>query len=87
MNNEPITLLSSNIKWKGNIGTTTASDHLVLSNRRSGGRIQVESVRTGAIRTYEVDKNDGGYEDGWDGEYVVYTDNLWDGTKLIIWNY
>jgi hypothetical protein len=85
--NEPITLLSSNIKWKGNIGTTTASDHFVLRDRKSPDRIQVKSERTGAIRTYEIDRNDGGFEYGWDGEYTVFTDNLWDGTKLIIWNY
>jgi len=40
----------------------------------------------GKTRFYELDSSAPGYEDGWDGEYKVYTDNLFDGTRIVILN-
>lgn len=50
-------------------------------------RFSITSTRTGKTRFYELDTNAPGYEDGWDGEFKVYTDNLFDGTRITIFNY
>ena len=76
---------SDQFTWKNGIGTaelsTLGKDIGHLS------RFTIKSTRTNHTRTYELDTQSPGYEDGWDGEYRQYTDNLFDGTKVIIWNY
>lgn len=76
---------SSQFTWKGNRGVAEISELLGIRSPRLS-RFTITSERTGQIRTYEIDSNDSGYEDGWDGEYTVYTDNLWDGTRVTIIN-
>ena len=78
---------SDQFKWKGNQGFANRSDLLV--NRDQSEIISsftVTSNRTIQWRTYEIDTKDPGYEDGWDGEGIIYTDNLWDGTRITIFD-
>lgn len=75
---------SDQFNWKGNRGWANIAD--LLSKYESIHMFTVTSARTGQVRTYELDVNSPGYEDGWDGEMRVYTDNLWDGTKITITN-
>ena len=76
---------SDQFTWKGNRGVAEISE-LLNGGFESIHMFTITSARTGQVRTYELDSNDPGYEDGWDGEYKVYTDNLWDGTKVTIIN-
>ena len=48
-------------------------------------RFTIKSTKTGHTRTYELSPRLN--EDDWDGEFKLYTDNLFDGTKVVIWNY
>jgi len=76
---------SDQFKWKGTHGTAKISD--ILSNRHENiSRFAITSIRTGQTRFYEIDTNAPGYEDGWDGEFKCYTDNLFDGTRITIVN-
>lgn len=76
---------SDQFTWNGNRAVAEISD--LLSNRHESiSRFAITSIRTGKTRFYEIDTNAPGYEDGWDGEYKVYTDNLFDGTKVTILN-
>lgn len=85
MSEQLLNLKSSLFTWKGNFGESEMT--------RLGGygaapdRFTITSDRTGQVRTFEVDTQDVGYQDGWDGEYRIYTDNLWDGIRIRIWNY
>ena len=79
---------SDQFTWKGNFGTAELSSLIGKPGNFSGfSRFTIKSTKTGHTRTYELDTQSPGYEDGWDGEYNLYTDNLFDGTKVIIWNY
>jgi len=75
---------SDQFNWKGNRGYASIMD--LLGKYESIHMFTITSARTGQVRTYELDVNSPGYEDGWDGEMRVYTDNLWDGTKITITN-
>lgn len=77
---------SDQFTWKGNRGVAEISELLGGGKYESIHTFTITSARTGQVRTYELDSNDPGYEDGWDGEMKVYTDNLWDGTKVTIYN-
>ena len=77
---------SDQFTWKNGIGTaelsTLGKDIGHLS------RFTIKFTRTNHIRTYELDTQSPGYEDGWDGEFKMYTDNyMFDDTRVIIWNY
>lgn len=76
---------SDQFTWKGNRGLAEISD-LLGGKYESIYMFTITSARTGEVRTYELDSNDPGYEGGWDGEYMVFTDNLWDGTRVTIVN-
>lgn len=79
---------SDQFTWEGNVGTAELSSLIGKPGNFSHfSRFTIKSNRTGHIRTYELDTQSPGYEDGWDGEFKMYTDNLFDGTKVIIWNY
>ena len=86
---------SDQFNWKGNFGTAVLSSLVGKSEnpsrfRSSHGALAtftIKSTKTGHTRTYELDSQSPGYEDSWDGEFKQYTDNLFDGTKVIIWNY
>ena len=80
-----INLKSSAFTWQGNFGVSEMT-RLGL-NYAAPDRFTITSEKTGQVRTFEVDTNDIGYADGWDGEYRIYTDNLWDGVRIQIWNY
>lgn len=71
--------------WKGNTGTARSSD-LTGGLYNVPSRFSITSTRTGKCRFYELDTNHPGYQNGWDGEFKVYTDNLFDGTKIVIFN-
>ena len=71
--------------WKNGRGIADMSD-LLGGGFENINRFTIKSTRTGAVRTYEIDTQAHGYEDGWDGEYKVYTDNLWNGTRVTIVN-
>ena len=75
---------SDQFNWNGSRGWARITD--LLGKYESIHMFTITSTRTGQVRTYELDSKDPGYEDGWDGEYRVYTDNLWDGTKITISN-
>ena len=77
---------SNQFVWKGNKGTAEMSELLGPGVYSSIGRFSITSTRTGKTRFYELDSSAPGYEDGWDGEYKVYTDNLFDGTRIVILN-
>lgn len=77
---------SDQFTWKGNRGVAEISELLNGGKYESFHTFTITSARTGQVRTYELDSNSPGYEDGWDGEMKVYTDNLWDGTKVTIYN-
>ena len=81
---------SDQFTWKNGRGIANMSD-LFGDDWKNIDRFTIQSTRTGAIRTFEMDTEASGYEDGWDGEYkvfaAVYTDNLWDGTRVTIMNY
>jgi len=77
---------SDQFTWKGNRGVAEISELLNGGKYESIHTFTITSSRTGAVRTYELDSSAPGYEDGWDGEMKVYTDNLWDGTKVTIYN-
>jgi hypothetical protein len=77
---------SNQFAWKGNKGTAEMSELLGPGVYGSIGRFSITSARTGKTRFYELDSSAPGYEDGWDGEYKVYTDNLFDGTRIVILN-
>lgn len=76
---------SDQFTWEGNVGTAELSS--LIGKSENFSRFTIKSNKTGHIRTYELDTQSPGYEDGWDGEFKMYTDNLFDGTKVIIWNY
>ena len=76
---------SDQFTWKNGVGTAELSSLVGMSGNFS--RFTIKSTRTKHTRTYELDTQSPGYEDGWDGEFKMYTDNLFDGTKVIIWNY
>ena len=67
--------------WKGSRGSAIGSN---LTNGRMPLRFEIESKRTGAVKTFELDQNAPGYEDGWDGEYLCFTSNEWDSIKVIV---
>lgn len=77
---------SKQFKWCGNRGT--AKIHTLLSGNKweNISRFSIKSGKTGKIRFYEIDSSVPGYQDGWDGEFTCYTDNLWDGTSIVILN-
>ena len=75
---------SDQFNWKGNRGWANIAD--LLGKYESIHMFTITSTKTGQVRTYELDVNSPGYEDGWDGEFRKYTDNLWDGTKITITN-
>lgn len=76
---------SDQFTWRNGVGTAELSSLLGMSE--SFSRFTIKSTRTNHTRTYELDTQSPGYEDGWDGEFKQYTDNLFDGTKVIIRNY
>jgi hypothetical protein len=76
---------SDQFNWKGNFGTAVLSSLVGKSGNFS--RFTIKSTKTGHTRTYELDSQSPGYENLWDGEFKMYTDNLFDGTRVIIWNY
>lgn len=76
---------SDQFTWKNGHGIAEISQ-LLEGGFESISRFTITSTRTGAVRTYEIDQQAPGYEDGWDGEYWCYTDNMWDGTKVTIIN-
>jgi len=63
---------SDQFTWKGTHGVADISD--LLSNRHEN------------ISRFAITSNAPGYEDGWDGEFKCYTDNLFDGTRITIVN-
>ena len=73
---------SHQFAWKGNKGTGVASE---LGIHRFPSRFVVTSGRTGRTKVFELDSSAPGYEDGWDGEFAMYTDNCWDSTKITIY--
>lgn len=86
---------SDQFTWDGTRGVADISDLAPRSvfNSQTGGwkcvsisRFSITSTRTGKTRFYELDTNAPGYEDGWDGAFKVYTDNLFDGTRITIFN-
>ena len=86
---------SDQFTWKGNRAVADLSDLVARSqfDSQTGGwkcvsinRFAITSIKTGKTRFYELDTNHPGYEDCWDGEYKVYTDNLFDGTSVMIVN-
>lgn len=77
--------LSDEFKWTGNRAVADSTS-LFGKPGMTISRFTITSTKTGACRTYELDSSDRGYDDGWDGEMRVYTDNLWDGTKVTILN-
>ena len=70
-------------KWRGNHGLADIVDLPVV---KAPHIFEIVSERTGAVQTFELDQNAAGYEDGWDGEMWVYTNNLWDKVKVVILN-
>ena len=81
---------SDQFTWKNGVGTAELSSLVGKSDPAYSeqlSRFYIRSTKSGHTRTYELDTQSPGYEDGWDGEYNLYTDNLFDGTKVIIWNY
>ena len=76
---------SDQFTWKNGHGIAEISQ-LLNGGFENIHSFSITSTRTGAVRTYEIDQQAPGYEDGWDGEYMCYTDNLWDGTKVTIIN-
>ena len=76
---------SEQFSWKNGVGTAELS--ALGKDIGNLSRFTIKSTRTKHTRTYELDTQSPGYEDGWDGEFKQYTDNLFDGTKVIIWNY
>lgn len=82
-----VSFSSDEFSWKGNTGTASLSN--LTGGNCNGNRFErftVRSVRTGHLRVFELDTSDAGYEDGWDGEFKVYTDHMWNGTKIVILN-
>jgi hypothetical protein len=75
---------SDQFNWKNGHGIADMTD--LFGRYENVSRFTIKSTRTGVVRTYEIDTNAPGYEDGWDGEYVLYTDNLFDGTRVTIIN-
>lgn len=76
---------SDQFEWHGHRAVARLSD--LLGNRHGNvGRFTITSAKTGKRREYSIDTSAAGYEDGWDGEFKVYTDNLWDGTQVTILN-
>jgi hypothetical protein len=81
---------SDQFTWKNGVGTAELSSLVGKSDPAYSeqlSRFCIRSTKSGHTRTYELDTQSPGYEDGWDGEYNLYTDNLFDGTRVIIWNY
>ena len=76
---------SDQFNWKGNFGTAELSS--LAGKTGNFSRFTIKHTKTGHVRTYELDTQSPGYEDSWDGEFKMYTDNLFDGTKVVIWNY
>lgn len=74
---------SDKFAWKGAQGSASKSD---LTNERMPLVFEVISEKSGAVKTFELDQNAPGYEDGWDGEYWCFTSNEWDSIKLLITN-
>lgn len=79
------TFSSDQFTWNKGRGVADLTN-LIGPKFESITMFEVKSTRTGAVRTFELDSNDPGYEDGWDGEFRVYTDNQWDGCKITILN-
>ena len=69
--------------WKGNRGIASLSD---LEVQMMPYRFEVVSGRTGHVKTFELDQNDPGFQDGWDGECWCFTSNEWDEVKLTVLN-
>ena len=84
---------SDQFTWKGNFGTAELSSLIGNPGNFSHlSRFTIKSTKTGHTRTYELDTQSPGYEDGWDGEFKIYTDGVrifagGVGTRVIIWNY
>lgn len=69
--------------WKGNRGAADLAD---LEVQVMPTIFEVVSGRTGHVKTFELDQNAPGYEDGWDGEFWCFTSNEWDEVKLTVFN-
>ena len=77
---------SDQFKWKNGVGTAELSSLIGNPGNFSHfSRFTIKSTKTGHTRTYELSPRLN--EDDWDGEFKLYTDNLFDGTKVVIWNY
>lgn len=76
---------SDQFTWKGNRAVADVSE-LLNGKHANISRFSITSRKTGKMRFYEIDSSHPGYQDCWDGEYKVYTDNLWDGTRVMIVN-
>lgn len=77
---------SKQFSWKGHHGIAAVSDLIGRRALQEIGRFSITSAKTGQMRFYEIDTTAPGYTDGWDGEMRVFTDNLWDGTRITIIN-
>lgn len=73
---------SHQFSWSGRKGTGYSSK---LGIHHFPSRFTVTSGRTGLTKVFELDSSAPGYEDRWDGEAAVYTDNCWDSTKITIY--
>ena len=74
---------SDQFTWKNGVGTAELSS--LIGKTENFSRFTIKSTKTGHTRTYELSPRLN--EDDWDGEFKLYTDNLFDGTKVVIWNY
>ena len=65
---------SSHFSWsnEGKLGTTSVSRLFGQPYFSPEAIFGVQSARTGVIKSFELDVNAPGYEDGWDGEYKRY---------------
>lgn len=83
--NSIIRFNSDSFTWNKSRGLAEVSE-LFHEWHRPPNRFEIISSRTGHVKTFEIDQQSPGYEDGWDGEYWCYTSNEWDPVKVVIMN-